>query len=647
MLHRSKNVAKENDFLKNRNGTQQGKIRRSFIPGFFASLFAKTERLIRSSRILSMLCGYSELEKKYDSSITAHAKRRLTRSKGGLLKFKIKCAKAAEESLLLDFFDRQFLNFFRTSLRSAGVFFLSAGGVTASATVAQKLENHIAITVSDTLIMAVLFILLSFFFIPRKNKSIASGICDSRMLSYFFCKILSVKHIEPACRIGVRYSSATSLVAGVVFGLISYAVSPIATITAVAVSAYIYLIFTKPENGILLVCLELPLLSEKMLLFLIVCTMASALFKIMRGKRTAKFNLCSGALILFGLIFLSSALFSFDTRGAIAELLHTGLSVGFAVFAIMLIRSSSFAGKCFDMLGLSAIISIIFAVLQTVFGYFGTIEKPDYLEKILCHGISSSFGECELYAAFLIALIPFFAVKQPENSKIFSGFSLAIAVVCLAFANSYYAIVALFFALVISMIIFSKHGVLTAIFATFVTVIAQIFSPKLYGTSIEKFLPRISAPEYGVAFFSGIPEFFSKYFLSGTGIGSDSSANASMHNSNSFFMLSRRSVYVDTSMKIGIPLAIVCALLLAVVFSRILSYAVSKYKSDSAKAKCVAVFCSITALAIFGIFSDYIYDFRISVLFFLLLAFGSSVADSADDDFISDNFIVEAENYRE
>lgn len=636
--------------LHKKNGLTENKYGKSLIVGFISLVFAKIGKLIHSSLILSLVCGYDRIEEKCENSALSVLKRRIVpRCKGKTLKLKIKCAEAAEKSVFMNFFEQQSRNFFRTGIRSVGIFFLTAGIVIISAVFAQRFEHFSSIKISDTLIMGVLFTALSLFLILGKNKNIAVCVCESRILSFFFCDIFSVKHLSSAYAGETRSSPAASLLAGAVFGAFSYAVSPAAAILLAIFVFFLYLIFTKPENGILLVCLFLPILPEKILFFLILSTVLSDLFKIFRGKRTAKFTICSCALIIIGLVYFSAALFSFDSRGAAAEFMHTASAICFAVFASMLIRSSALADKCFKMFGMSALVSAITVFVQTTFGYIQTAQKQIYLDSLWETGIKSTFDSCEHYAAFLIAIIPFFAVKQPEYSKIFSGISLTAVVICLVFANSYYAIAALFLALVISMVIFSKYGLWTAVFAGAAAALSNAASQKLYGTGFEKFLPNVSVHKHGAAFLSGLPEFFSKYWFCGIGLGENSSANASMHNSNTFFLLSKSGtgIYADIVMKLGVPLAILCAVLIAVIISKIVSYAVSKYKSESAKAKCAASFCSAAALAIYGLFSDFLYDFRIVVLFFLLLAFASSAADSADEDFISDNFAVKTENYRE
>jgi len=83
--------------------------------------------------------------------------------------------------------------------------------------------------------------------------------------------------------------------------------------------------------------------------------------------------------------------------------------------------------------------------------------------------------------------------------------------------------------------------------------------------------------------------------------------------------------------------------LLFVFVSKATSYALSKYKSESAKSKCAALFTSVCSIAIFSLFSDFLYDFRLLTLLFLIFGLISATADSADEDYISPDKVAEYE----
>ena len=91
-------------------------------------------------------------------------------------------------------------------------------------------------------------------------------------------------------------------------------------------------------------------------------------------------------------------------------------------------------------------------------------------------------------------------------------------------------------------------------------------------------------------------------------------------------------------MKIGVPLVLLAAVLLVAFLARLFSYSYGFNKSDKAKSKCMALVCSLSGLMIYAFFADLTGEFRICVLFFLLLSLGSAAADSADNDYIPPYF---------
>ena len=549
------------------------------------------------------------------------------------LRLKNKCARLSENSLILNTIDKISSAVFVSSLRSVGVFLLATGGVITSAILSDSYKKISVRNFSDTFVFGLLLLLGSFIFLPQKNKNISQSILESRILSYLFLDVFYVKHLDVSDKKSTQSFSALAFIFGIIFGSVSYAVSPIPAIFILLFIAYLYLIFTGPENGILLICIHLPLITNSLLWFFIIATAISLIFKIIRGKRSFSFNICSCATLLIGFILLSCTAVSFDIKGALEEFLPFISAILLCFCIIVTVRSSTLSDKCFRMIGISVIISLILGINGIITTAIASDSLISTFSYFLTGGFKATLTSSESCAAFLIATIPFFVFKSASRSRIFSLPVLILAVACLLICNSYVAVFALFASIIVTGIVFSRRCVFTAITATVVyLVITQVLE------FASKFISSTVMLENDLQFRSvaGLGEFFSHYGVCGAGMGKEAVAFASLKNGiNAFHIENRFGVYTDFSMRFGIPLVLICVAILIIFISKTISYAKANHKSYSAQGKCIALFTSVVALGIFALYSDFLYDFRILTLFFMILGLSAAVVDSADADFIS------------
>ena len=609
--------------------TNDEKIRCGLIVSLFISFFTCIVKLVKNSFFIGLLTDYKAIKNAADKSKISATVSFFRKLKHKLLKIRLSFARLAERSIFMRMLDRAGNVLFRTSLRSVGVFFLSAGAVIVIAYIAQRNESIMSLKFSNTFIMGVLMMLVSLVFIVKKNTSISQCIRDSRFLSYFFVDIFQLKHLSNNEGVNVRNTSAYAFIFGVAFGSLSYAVSPVLSFFILGVVAYLYLIFTKPENGILLICMQLPVLSEELLLFLIGATVTSFVFKAIRGKRSIGLNLCSGAIAVTGLIFVSCTVISYDNQGSFMQALPFLAAILLAVCVIMTVKSSSLADKCFRMLGLSTILSVLWGINSTVVNLIIEETGLSDILSVAMQDFSGSFSSSSACSAFLIVMIPFFIIKHPEPTAIFSFPSLAFVMLGLFLCNNYYAVASLMAAILISMCVFGKHRIITTIISAGAWLVMQFGIPALFNKSY----PTVS--DNGFRSVKQLVDYFEVHGFAGCGMGNEAIAYSCLDQGiNASHIDKSFGVYTDLTMRLGIPLVVICFMLILLFVSRTVSYALVKHNSESAKSKCTALFTSITAAGIFALYSDYIYDFRILALLFLVLGMSSAIPDSADADYI-------------
>lgn len=610
------------------------KSNRGFFITVFTALFTFLGNLINRSFFVSFFTDYENIETRCKSSKTSAVLSFISQIKYKTLNLKNKCAYLAEKSIAAELIDTVCGNFFRTNLRSVGIFMLSAGGLIVSANIAKNTEQFAILNFSNTFIFGVALILLSLIFIPKKNTSLSQSICESRILSYFLKDTFYIKHLDTTYKKEIYRPYAVAFIIGVAFGSVSYAISPFTAIYIPLIAFIIYMIFTKPENGVLLVCLLLPFMTDKLVVFIVLSICLSLLSKICRGKRSFKFNICSGAVIFTGLIMFSATAISFDKSEAYGTFSKIFIAMLLTLSVIMLITSTNLVEKCFKMLGFSVLLTVFIGVHDTILA----VIYNEKISNIITHDFTATFANKESCAAFLIAVIPMFIIKHSVKSKIFSFVSLTVVVISLLLCNSYYAVLALFIALVISMILFSKMGIFTAFAVAACYGIFSFAVPKLTGFVLWEHMPKLEfMADKPFTSPSVTQQFFDKFLMCGTGIGSESAFYASAGDGLNITHINLDSgIYTDIIIQLGIPLAVLCALLIWIFAARMCSYAKSDLKSESAKSKCASLFTSVCAIGIYAFFSDFLHDIKILMLLFLILGLASATADSSDNDYISD-----------
>ncbi len=620
----------------------------SLILSLFSRLFSTIGLLARQSLILGFFLNYELLE-------TAGKKSRIygwiavfSRIKAPFLALKLKFAEYSQNCLLLNLFEDAAYRFFRSSLRSFGIFLFSFGSFLVSVNLVDGLPRLMHLDFSDTFLFGSILVVISLFLLPVKNKSIAMSLRDSKILSYFLFDIFTIKHIALTEKNKVLPTSGLSLALGLLCGLLSYAVSPWLTAFIIFMILLLYLVFTRPENGILAVCLLLPLAERKILAFLILLTLLSVTFKILRGKRSLHLNLCSGVLVLLGLIAASGTIFSFDTENAAASFGYVLLAILFALTVITLVNSSTLADKCFRTLGFSAFAAALYGVYDFSVGHLSSHDFNGIFLALRQKPLCSAFDDPRIFAAFLICLLPIMFVNRQSSGKFFSFLSLAFVSVCLVYTGVYDAVFSLVVSLVAAMILFSPYGLGTTAFTLLALSCIRIFMPEIKPDRLSAYIPH---PEGFSSVINGsgidaVGEFIRKMWLSGAGIGSESVAGASaLIQAQLTGYQGFGATYVALALKIGIPLTLCIPVLLLVFLSRAFSYAYGMNKSEKAQSRCIALICSIFALMLYALFANLTGDFRICVLFLLLLSLGSAVADSADNDYIPPYFEREYNEY--
>lgn len=615
-----------------KNKSDYKKCNSGIIVGTILAFLSYMKKLAQGSAVLSWFEDYNKLESKCKNSFFAKKLSALSVVKFKLISFKMTCAKQAQESVIIAFFKRIFIELLSAPLRSYGVFLMSYGLFTVLLSVSKNIEKIMTLQYSDSFIFGAVMVVVSFFLIPVKKKSICTALRDSRLLSYILKDVFLSDFINNDYYT-TKPTSGFFFILGLAFGTVSYFTSPLLIGFVLFLAIILYMIFSKPENGLLLICLLLPFLSSKILVFLIMATALSVLSKTIRGKRSFYLNVCSGVLILFALITLSAGLFSYDSTDVMSSISPHLISLLLGILTISLVRSSRLAERCYRLISVSAVAAAVYGFYDCIAIYIRYRDFSGILSSIFNSGMTSSFSNSDYFGAYLVCTLPILFLHFKNNTKLLTVLSMCLLSVCLVLSNSYYAILSLILAFLITMLVFSKHGFLTTAVSVALIIVFKLIMPAVSNTSLGKYMLYLNDVSLQHSF--NMPEFVSDFWLHGVGSGTGAVAYATTTHSDSLSAFSNiGGSYLALILRTGIPLAVMCLIIFSVFFVRLTSYALGKYNYVQAKNNCKALFCSLMGIVIYALFSDFISDFKLFLMIILIASLGSATADSAENDYI-------------
>jgi len=295
------------------------------------------------------------------------------------------------------------------------------------------------------------------------KKNLAEGLVSS----FFGKTILAVTgYSDEKLR---QYSEQTgrmnvAFVIGILCGIISYWVSPIYILGAIAAVLVLYLILIRPEIGVLTLFVLVPWFPTMALAGLVAYTTLCYLIKLFRGKRVFKLEPVDIVVIVFALILLSGGLISFSNSSIKPALLMTCLIVGYFLVS-QLISSREWLARCAVSCVLSATAAAAVGIFMYVFGL--GYSSAAWVDSEMFAGITGravgTFGNPNVFGEYLILIIPIVAsmiIGRGEGlRRIPAIFCMGVLGVCLIFTWSRGAWLALMVAAVAFLFMWHRRSV--------------------------------------------------------------------------------------------------------------------------------------------------------------------------------------------
>ena len=542
-------------------------------------------------------------------------------------------SKSFETSFILSKLRKGICGMADIPVKSYGRFFLSFGIYTLLVYFIKALVPLVGTADTDYLFIgtAVCIITIPSLF---SHQSLAQAVRKGKMTEAIFVEGFGYREesFEPR-QSKNSYHSGPSILIGLIAGILTFFVHPLTILSIILVCVIFTLIVITPEIGVLACLFGLPFFSFSdtptfMISAMVIITAFSYTIKLIRGKRTIKFELIDFAVLTFLLIvYFSGAITIGGSASKYSALITCTLMLGYFL-VVNLIRTDKWIHRCVMAIISSGTVVAIIGILQYVSGaainnwidtsYFYNIDGR----------VTSLFENPNYLATYLAIVFPLALYRtlicQRKKTKALGILSCIIIVICAVLTWSRGAWIAIIISALVFFMIFSRKTMRYIMFALGIIPFLPFVLPK---NVVTRFLSigdmADSSTLYRVYTWKGSLSMIKDYFWGGIGYGTDAFsqiypmyAYAGMETA-----VHSHNLYLQIIIGMGIGGLICFALIILFYMQNSLEYI--KTPSDTASSLMVsACFCSVLSVLIMGLFDYAWYNYRVFFMFWAVLALG-------------------------
>jgi hypothetical protein len=419
------------------------------------------------------------------------------------------------------------------------------------------------------------------------------------------------------------YSSASiSFFIGLGLGILSFFVPPATILIAAFAIAMGYAVLKTPEIGVVLIILALPFFNNVVLCISIAYVFLCYVIKCIIGKRTFKFEYFDVWVVVLGVVILLRGLISSNFAATATEALITCCVILSYFIITNLIKTKEWFKRCGTALLITGTLVSVIAIIQAIIGEI-SVYVPD-LSRIFTQGQSATsvFADPEVLAHFLVALLPFIFVKMISSKKgaeKFGGFVIfLVTFIAIILTHSFSAIMGAAAAILLLLVFYSRNY-------SYLYLILLVAIPILILTLPEDAKEKILSLKTfeDISFSAKIEEVrhgFDLFAKNPFGIGTGEIVFMQEFNTTQTHVESLPLQFLIEQGIVG--MVAICSFV--VMFARLtLTYA-DKSKNKYRKINGCAGFCAIIGLMCAGLISYTLYDERLLLVVWVLVALTDS-----------------------
>jgi Lipid A core - O-antigen ligase and related enzymes len=468
----------------------------------------------------------------YDSEMNM-ASNSLAASFWNKINIKTKVIKPLQLFIIKGFENSVFLNFIMTKLKRMllytvsvyGVFLFSFGIYTGIVYFLSVYAFNLKETEFINLAFGIGVMLVSIPLMLSK-KQLSTALCESVIARFILFDVIGIRYesIDIKMNGGSISKINIAFIFGMILGLVTYFASPLFIFAGIILLLGAYTLLMIPEFGIVILFFVTPFLPTMLIAVITIYVSLCYLMKLIRGKRTLKFELIDVTVLIFTLLMILGGLFSVAPSASLKPaMLYVCFMLGYFL-VVNLIRTSEWVKRCVISIVMSSFIVAIYGVYENFFGMADTTWQDEEMFEDIRGRVVSTFENPNVLAEYLIMTLLFtgvmFLISKNIGKKVMYLGMAGIGAACLIFTWSRGAWLGLLIGAFIFLLIYNSKSILLMIFG----VMAVPFLPFVLPQNIiDRFLSigsiKDTSTSYRVNIWRAVIDMIQDHFASGIGVG--------------------------------------------------------------------------------------------------------------------------------
>lgn len=550
----------------------------------------------------------------------------------GLFKrFRLFCMRSYERSFFAGILEKLSRMIFSTSVHSWAIGLIVGGIISVTISVTLFFEGTGGVFFSENVLCGFILALLGIVLIFC-NDSLAYTLYDSQLCRTAFTSLGGVRSEWFRRDETGENRYVLPLIVGVALGLSATFIPAIYLILGVVGLALVVLIFKTPELGALTTAVLLPFAPTMGLVALCGLTLVSYLGKVLRGKRSLKFQLMDLWVVAFCVVLAYAAFTSIERASSIKILLVYLCYISLYFVIVNTINTTDWARRMVWGVFLSGTLAALYGIVQYVTG--GAAKSIIWVDTSMFSDIAGraygSFGNPNVFGEFLVMMLPLSAVMLAKTKgwkRVFSLFGFACTGIALVLTMSRGAWLAAILSFGLFLIIFSRGFLKLAFFGIF----AIPFLPSVLPSSIVSRFTSIgnmtdTSTSYRVSIWMGSLKMLKDFWPCGVGLGSDAFLKVYPRYalSSAGYALHAHNLFLNFFLETGI-FGITVFLILIIYFLKLVVSSFRKIADKKLGSIILALGAGVLGLLIQGMTDNVWFNYKIFLQFFLFLGLAGAL----------------------
>jgi O-antigen ligase len=553
-----------------------------------------------------------------------------------------------ENSLILKAFFSVTSKLMRMPGRNLGAFMMTWGAyVVGIALIKYFLLSVNADISADALCGTV--VLLASIPLLMTDKPICTLCAESPIVFSVLTKIFGVPPEAMRMHGETKSGQSIAVIFGIVFGILTYLVSPIDMVLGLIALISVVLILVYPEGGVLISIAVAPFLGltfapSRILAALVLFTAIAYGVKVIRGKRVLSFGITDLAFTAFWFAVLLAGFAPGESNTFEHAILCCALMLIFPL-TVNLMKYRRWIKACAFAFILPTVIVAFIGIAQYSLG----LSPSGWLDESIFGEISSRtvslFNNPNILGVYLTMLFPFvLTLTLPHNQskmRVLGCILSAFVAVCTVFTFSRSAWIALIAGGMLFAITISPKGVLWMIPAAATVLGTALIFPDTVGVRLKNFITMADpANNYRVSVWNSSLNMLCDVLAGGIGMGEEAfkTAYIGYASAGTQYAMHSHSLYMQIAIQTGLAGLILFAAFVFNSTRKCCSSLANKSSDDLLSSVTKAAVSGACALLAAGLFDYTWYNYRVFFMFWALIGFACAAA-KLNDRSLSETYI--------